>query len=146
MTVAGLRVRFCRLNRCPCGVSGAHSSTLGISPGFGGHFACVCTCVQVFATPWTVARQAPLSMGFSRQEDWSGLPFPPPGGLPDPGIKPASPALGGRFFTVEPLGVSYLEAHPSSSCPQAGLDNLTTASGSGLGGVSRFQSPPSSHL
>ena len=44
-------------------------------------------------TPWTVARQAPLSMGFSRQEYWSGLPFPSPGDLPDPGIEPRSPAL-----------------------------------------------------
>ena len=52
--------------------------------------------VQRFATPWTVARQAPLSMGFSRQERWSGLPFPPPGDLPDPGIESVtclSPAL-----------------------------------------------------
>ena len=46
----------------------------------------------LFATPWTAARQAPLSMGFSRQEDWSRLPFPPPGALPDPGIEPVSPA------------------------------------------------------
>ena len=45
------------------------------------------------ATPWTVARQAPLSMGFSRQEYWSGLPGPPPGNPPDPGIEPMSPAL-----------------------------------------------------
>ena len=44
-----------------------------------------------FATPWTVALQAPLSMGFSRQEYWSGLPFPPPGDLPGPGMEPASP-------------------------------------------------------
>ena len=49
--------------------------------------------VQLFATPWTVARQAPLSMGFSKQEYWSGLPFPSPGDLPDPGIKPRSPAV-----------------------------------------------------
>ena len=49
--------------------------------------------VRLFATPWTVAHQAPLSMGFSRQEHWSGLPFPSPGDLPDPGIKPRSPAL-----------------------------------------------------
>ena len=49
--------------------------------------------VRLFATPWTVAYQAPLSMGFSRQEDLSGLPFPSPGDLPDPGIKPGSPAL-----------------------------------------------------
>ena len=49
--------------------------------------------VQLFATPWTVAYQAPPSMGFSRQECWSGLPFPSPGDLPNPGIKPGSPAL-----------------------------------------------------
>ena len=49
--------------------------------------------VQLFATPWTVAYQAPPSMGFSRQECWSGLPFPSPGDLPDPGIEPGSPAL-----------------------------------------------------
>ena len=52
--------------------------------------------------PWTVARQAPLSMGFPRQEYWSGLSFPSPGDLPDPGIKPASPALAGGLFTNEP--------------------------------------------
>ena len=57
---------------------------------------CVCVCVKslsrvrLFATPWTVARQAPLSMGFSRPEYWSGLPCPPPGDLPNPGIKPTS--------------------------------------------------------
>ena len=58
--------------------------------------------VQLFATPWTVACQAPLFMGFFRQEYWSGLPFPPPGDLPDPGIEPASPMspeFAGRFFT-----------------------------------------------
>ena len=56
-------------------------------------------------TPWTVACQAPLSMGFSRQEEyWSGLPFPSPGDLPDPGTEPASPVLAGRFFTTEPPG------------------------------------------
>ena len=56
---------------------------------------------------WTAARQAPLSVGFSRQEYWSGLPFPPPGDLPDPGIEPTSPvspALAGGFFTTETLG------------------------------------------
>ena len=58
--------------------------------------------VRLFATPWTVAHQAPLSMGFSRQEYWGGLPLPPPGDLPDPGIEStplASPALAERFFT-----------------------------------------------
>jgi len=53
-------------------------------------------------TPWTVARQALLFMGFSRQEYWSGLPFPPPGDLPDLGIEPVSPALASGFFTTEP--------------------------------------------
>ena len=57
-----------------------------------------------FATPWTVACQAPLSMGFSRQEYWSGLPFPSPGDLPNPGIKLAFPALVGGFFSTEPPG------------------------------------------
>ena len=57
-----------------------------------------------FAAPWTVDRQASLSMGFPRQECWSGLPFPSPVDLPDPGIKPRSPALAGRFFTPEPTG------------------------------------------
>ena len=51
------------------------------------------SCVQLFVTPWTVAHQAPPSMEFSRQEYWSGLPFPSPGDLPDPGIEPGSPAL-----------------------------------------------------
>ena len=63
---------------------------------------CVLSHVQRFATPWTVAHQVPLSIGFHRQEYWSGLPFPPPGHLPAPGIKPASPALAGGFFTTEP--------------------------------------------
>ena len=53
-----------------------------------------------FGTLWTAARQAPLSMGFSRQEYWSGLPFPSPGDLPNPGIESKSPALAGGFFTT----------------------------------------------
>ena len=57
-----------------------------------------------FATPWTAARQAPLSMGFPGQEDWSGLPFASPGDLPDPRIQPTSPALAGEFFTTESPG------------------------------------------
>ena len=70
---------------------------------------CVCVhmhvlcCVQLFVTPWFVAHQAPLSMKFSRQEYWSGLPFSSPGHLPDPGIEPmslASPALAGGFFAT----------------------------------------------
>ena len=64
--------------------------------------------VRLFVTPWTIAHQAPLSMGFPRQEYWSELPFPPPEDLPDPRIKPASPvfpALTSRFFTTEPPGI-----------------------------------------
>ena len=57
--------------------------------------------VRLFATPWTATCQASQSMGFPRQEYWSGLPFPPPRDLPDPGIKPMSPALAGEFFTTE---------------------------------------------
>ena len=63
---------------------------------------CVLSHVQLFATQWTVACRSPLPMGFSRQEYGSGLPFPSPGDLPDPGIEPSSlvsPALAGRFFT-----------------------------------------------
>ena len=63
--------------------------------------------VQLFASPWTVAHQAPLPMEFFKQEYWSVLPFPTPGDLPDPGIEPmslVSPALAGGFFTTEPPG------------------------------------------
>ena len=68
-----------------------------------------------FASPWTVARQAPLSMGFSRQEYWNGLPFPSPGKLPDPGIKPTSSKLASRFFTTEPPGNPHSLLNYSSS-------------------------------
>ena len=60
------------------------------------------SCVQLFPTPWTVAHQAPLSMGFSRQDYWSGLPFPSPGDLPDAGIEPGSPTLQADSFLSEP--------------------------------------------
>ena len=60
--------------------------------------------VWFFSTPWTVAHQSALSTGFPRQEYWSGLPFPR--GLPDPGVTPISPALAGRLFTAQPLGMS----------------------------------------
>ena len=55
-------------------------------------------------TPWTAAHQAPLSMGFPREEHWNGLPFPSPGHLPDPGIELGSPALAGIFSTAESPG------------------------------------------
>ena len=60
-----------------------------------------------FVTRWTVARQAPLSMGFPRQEYWNGLPFPSPGDLPGPGIEPESPAMAHGFFTTEPQGSPF---------------------------------------
>ena len=60
--------------------------------------------VRLFATPWTVAYQAPLSVGFSRQGCWSGLPFPSPGDLPDPGMEPGSPALQADVLPSEPPG------------------------------------------
>ena len=64
-----------------------------------------------FVTPWTIARQAPLSMDFSRQENWSGLPCPPPGDLPDPGMEPMFPAWQADLFTTEspgkPMSCSY---------------------------------------
>ena len=70
------------------------------------NWLCVCAQllrhVRLFTISWTAACQSPLSMGFSRQEYWSGLPFPLPGNLPDPGIEPVSPALSGGFFTTEP--------------------------------------------
>ena len=78
--------------------------------------------VWLFATAWTAACQAPLSMGLSRQQYWSRLPFPLPGYFPGPGIEPVSPVfstLAGRFFTTEPLGsplIHYLsekESDPS---------------------------------
>ena len=62
------------------------------------------SCVQLFATPWTIAHQVPPSMGFSRQGYWSGLPFPSPEDLPDPGIKPESPALQADALPSEPPG------------------------------------------
>ena len=62
------------------------------------------SCVRLFATPWTVAYQAPLSMGYSRQEYWNGLPFPSPGDLPNPGIEPASPALQVNSLPLSHLG------------------------------------------
>ena len=76
--------------------------------------ACVCilssfSLIWLFETLWTVAHQAPLSMGFSRQEYWSGLPWPPPGDLPDPGMEPMSAGISyiaGRFFPLSHLGIS----------------------------------------
>ena len=76
--------------------------------------------VWLFATPWTVAHQAPPSMGFSRQEYWSGVPFPSLGELPDPGIEPRSPALQADALTSEPPGkpsLAWISHPPSCSIP-----------------------------
>ena len=85
---------------------------------------CVCACalsfIQISEVPWTTARQVPLPMGFSRQDYWRGLPFPPPGDPPNPGIKPVSPvspALADKFFTTsatwEALGPDGLDSNPT---------------------------------
>ena len=74
-----------------------------VTPTAGVH-ALLLNHVWLCATLWTVACQAPLSMGFCRKEYWSGLPFPSPGDLPSSGTEPVSPALAGRFFTTEPPG------------------------------------------
>ena len=87
-----------------------------------------CSVVSDSATPWTVARQAPQTMGFSRQEYWSGLPFPPPGDLPDPGIEPTSPASSalaggpsGKLSSVQLLSDLRLFATPWTAARQASL-------------------------
>ena len=92
------------------------------------------SCVWLFATPWTVACLAALSVEFSRQESWSRLPFLPPGDLPDPGIEPmsaSSPALAGRFFFfffylwATPSNCESLLPSSSGDCLPGTLDNLS---------------------
>ena len=75
-------------------------------------FVCMCS---VMTNPWTMTCQAPLSMGFSKQGYWNRLPFPAPGDLSDPGIKPASPALAGRFVTTMPPGKTCILPLPVQS-------------------------------
>ena len=70
------------------------------------------SCVRLFATPWTVARQAPPSMGFSRQEYWSGVPLPSPVDLPNPGIEPRSPTLQADALTYELAGKQWTYPPP----------------------------------
>ena len=87
-----------------CHKSTFHKNTISVKH-FGGDGGLVFKSCLALATPWTVAHQALLSMGFPRQEYWSGLPFPSPGDLPDLEIRPASPVspcIAGRFFTTEP--------------------------------------------
>ena len=80
---------------------------------------CECMCVQLFAIPWTVAHQVPLSMGFSRQENWSGSSFPSAGDLPDPVIELAflvSPALAAGSLPLVPLGRPHDSIYYSQIC------------------------------
>ena len=77
--------------------------------------------VWLFVTPWTVARQGPLSMGFYQQEYWSRLPFHPPGDLPNPGIETTCPTLALKFFTAEPPGNHTIFSNWASSIYQAVL-------------------------
>ena len=74
------------------------------------------SCIQLFVTPWTVAYKAPLSMEFSGQEYWSGLPFPSPGDLPNPGIKPRSPALQADSLPSELPGKPYVVHDSLGNC------------------------------
>ena len=76
---------------------------------------CVCalscfSCIWPFVTPWTIAHQAPLSLGFTRQEYWSGLSCPPPGDLPDPGMEPTSPALQVDSLSLSHQGIPILDS------------------------------------
>ena len=95
-----------------------------ISAGFsgGGGGGLVAQSCPTLAIPWTIAHQAPLSTGFSRQEYWSGLPFPPPGGLSEPGIKPASPALQ-KFNTNDETNVSLFGSFYSHSRFEVKVNN-----------------------
>ena len=84
------------------------------------HYACMLSCfscVWLFVTPWTIACRALLPVGFSRQEYWRGLPFPPPGDLPDPGIEPESlksPALAGWFLTTSATSEAHVCLNPQN--------------------------------
>ena len=88
----------------------------------------VCTqllsCVRLFANPWIVAHQTPLSKGFSGQEYWSGLPFPAPGDLPDTGMEPMRPALAGRFFTNFATWEALWADQSARSSPSVMWDSL----------------------
>ena len=95
---------FCLENSMGCTVHGAATSWTRPSDFYFHVKVKSLSPVQLFATPWTVAYQAPLSMGFSRQECWSGLPFPSSRDLPDPGIEPRSPTLHADALPSEPPG------------------------------------------
>ena len=83
--------------------------------------ACVLRRVRLFATPWPIARQAPLSMEFPRQESWSGVPFPSPGNLPDPEIEPGSPAWQADSLPLYHRGSPERNQAPLEKCLTPGL-------------------------
>ena len=130
--------QFSRARRC----SSPSQKLWVISPFSSAHISCVKSLsrVRLFATLWTVAPQAPLSMGFSRQEYWSRVPFPSPGHLPNPGVEPRSPALQADTLSSEPPGKpahilpitnpadSFFVPHIPSSpfpCPYSSLSHVT---------------------
>ena len=101
-------------------ISGDPSCKHSRTNHFGAIPVCMLSHLQLFTTPWTIAHQAALSLKFSRQEYWSGLPFPTPRDLPDPGIKPTSPtspALAVISFTTEPHGKPH--GAGGSNCKEA---------------------------
>ena len=115
---------------------------------------CVCgmlSCVWLFVTAWTIAQKAPLSMGFARQEYWSGLPFPLLGNIPYPEMKPRSPALAGRFFTTSTTwetlqglvqsGLIVDFKQKIGSCLIAPSQEHQTLDSGGPGSPPRFPSP-----
>ena len=104
---------------------------------------------RLFATPWTVAHQAPPSMGFSRRDYWSGLPFCPPGDLPNPGIKPRSPTLQADALTSEPPGEMFIRRGSSAqnhtggcTCSQVSTVHLSSGVACGQREASRGRAGP----
>ena len=104
---------------------------------------CTLSCVRLFVTLWTVACQSPLSIGFPRQEYWSGLPFPPSGDLPNTGTEPMSPmppAFTDRLFISEPPGLTqelYVLCSVAQLCPTLCYPMDCSLSGSSVRGISQ---------
>ena len=98
---------------------------------------CLLSPLWLFVVLWTVACQAPLSMGFSRHEYLSRLPFPTPGDLSDPGIKPVSPSLAGRFYTTEPPGKHWAKSKDFFSSGWRGAGGGTLHGMWNLGSLTR---------
>ena len=93
-------------------------------------------CLTFFVTSWTIAHQAPLSMGFSRQEYWSGLPFPSPGDLPDPGLQHRSPALQADSLQSEPCELGYPQLKDDATEGTERVSNLTRVTELEFGSIS----------